>query len=73
MSARVSFQKQHFAWLARFVHEHVRPSQTLSGARLAYMLADSLAETNSAFDRNKFLRTCGVRLGDALEVKESQK
>ena len=59
------FQRRHYEAIAEVIRTTASSTQTALFSsdellRLAYKLADSFAQDNPAFDRDRFLAACGV-------------
>ena len=57
-----TLQHRHFAVIAGIIADMPSHAATLRSAKrsVALAFADKLANTNSRFDRQRFLRACGV-------------
>jgi len=52
--------RQHFKFIALVIREMGHKHRSLTIEAMAKHFADSLAETNTQFNRNKFLEACNV-------------
>lgn len=52
--------RAHFAFIAETLAHYTRLGEPLQPANVAHDFARSLASTNPAFNRERFLRACGV-------------
>ena len=53
----VELQHRHFSFIAAVIAEIPDRMKRLE---MAFMFADACSETNKAFDRERFMRACGV-------------
>lgn len=59
----MTMTRQHFQLIAEVVNEYINDviNGELDATTLAYKFASKLKNTNSAFNREKFLKACGLQ------------